>query len=176
MTKETVTTYPIDGPWNGRLAIVPRPRGGDWLEDELRAWREVGIDVIVSLLTPDEVAELGLEEEGALSEASGVRFLEFPIPDRSVPSSQESTLEFVGKLEELLTSGNSVGVHCRQGIGRSALIAACLLVMSDIEPATALQRISVARGYPVPETEEQREWLIRFTQRFASRTLQLSGR
>ena len=31
--------YWIPGPWLGRLAIMPRPRGGDWLEDEIRSWR-----------------------------------------------------------------------------------------------------------------------------------------
>lgn len=28
----------INGPWPGRLAIMPRPRSGDWLEDEIQAW------------------------------------------------------------------------------------------------------------------------------------------
>ena len=44
----------VDGPWPGRLAIVPRPRGGDWLEDEVRAWREAGVDIVVSALEADE--------------------------------------------------------------------------------------------------------------------------
>jgi hypothetical protein len=34
----------------GRLAIVPRPRAGDWLDDEIAAWRAEGIDLVVSLL------------------------------------------------------------------------------------------------------------------------------
>jgi hypothetical protein len=29
----------VDAPWRGRLGIVPRPRGGDWLPDETRVWR-----------------------------------------------------------------------------------------------------------------------------------------
>jgi hypothetical protein len=40
----------VPGPWRGRLGIVPRPRGGDWLSDEMRAWLETGIDAVVSLL------------------------------------------------------------------------------------------------------------------------------
>jgi hypothetical protein len=50
----------IDGAWQGRLAIVPRPRGGDWLEDEIADWRDAGIDVVVSFLEPHEVAEFAL--------------------------------------------------------------------------------------------------------------------
>src|SRR6476620_4583045 len=58
--------YWIPGPWPGRLGIAPRPRGGDWLADEVKAWRAAGVDVVTSLLTPEEVAELGLQEEEAL--------------------------------------------------------------------------------------------------------------
>ncbi len=54
--------YWIDGPWNGRLAIAARPRGGDWLDDEVGSWRQAGLDMMVSLLTPDEVAEFEQQE------------------------------------------------------------------------------------------------------------------
>ena len=35
--------YWISGPWAGKLAIAARPRGGDWLEDEIRDWKNGGI-------------------------------------------------------------------------------------------------------------------------------------
>lgn len=44
----------IDGLWNGRVAIVARPRGGKWLADEIDQWRKAGLGVVVSLLTPGE--------------------------------------------------------------------------------------------------------------------------
>jgi protein-tyrosine phosphatase len=154
--------YWIDGPWPGRLAIVPRPRGGDWLEDEVQAWRQVGLDVVVSLLTQDEEADLDLIQEAELSRATGVEFLTFPIPDRSVPLSRSATLELVRTLHKLLGSGKNIGIHCRQGIGRSAVVAACLLVFSGVAPETAFRRISVARECSVPETAEQREWVVAF--------------
>ena len=44
----------IVGPWRGRLAIAARPRGGDWLEDEITGWRLAGIDIVVSLLESHE--------------------------------------------------------------------------------------------------------------------------
>ena len=53
----------IPGPWRGRLAIASRPRGGDWLEDETNGLRQAGIDVVVSLLESDEVAQLDLLDE-----------------------------------------------------------------------------------------------------------------
>ena len=35
-----------------RLAIVERPRGDGWLEDDIRSLYEAGIEVVVSALTP----------------------------------------------------------------------------------------------------------------------------
>ena len=163
--------YWINGPWPGRLAIIPRPRGGEWLEDEVRAWRQVGLDVVVSLLTRDEVADLDLAQEAELCQTNGIQFIVFPITDRSVPSSRRATLELVSSLSKLLVEGKNVGIHCRQGIGRSAVVAACLLIFSGLDPEYAFQRISVARECVVPETTEQREWVIACARELQERSL-----
>jgi protein-tyrosine phosphatase len=163
-----VTIYSINGPWKGRLAIIPRPRGGDWLEDEVRAWREAGLDVVVSLLTTDEIADLDLNQEANYCEGHDLQFLQFPIPDLGVPSSREAGLDLLGKLYKALAAGKSVALHCRQGIGRSGLIAASLLVLSGLDPRMAFQRVSTARGFPVPETSEQRDWVIEFARKLAT--------
>ena len=151
--------YWIEGPWPGRLAIVPRPRGGDWLEDEVQAWQDAGLDQVVSFLTPDEVADLDLSKEEAWCQAHDLQFMSFPIPDRGVPASRTATLTLVHHLEHALASGQRIAVHCRQGIGRSALLAACVLVAAGAEPETAFQHLSAARGCAVPETVEQQEWV-----------------
>jgi protein-tyrosine phosphatase len=154
--------YWIEGPWRGRLAIMPRPRGGDWLEDEIQSWRRSGVDVVVSLLTREERTELNLPEEEALCRANGIEFVSFPIVDRSVPSSAEAFSEQVIKLAEQLANGQNIAVHCRQGIGRAALVAIGLLVVSGLEPSAAIERVGAARGCVVPETPEQRRWIIEF--------------
>ncbi len=159
--------YWIEGPWPGQLAISARPRGGDWLEDEVRAWRQADIAVIVSLLTNDEIAELGLTQEAELCKANGLQFIAFPIVDRGVPSLRSAALDFVRKLDNLLAQGKSVLIHCRQGIGRSALIAACLLVLSGSDVDSAFHRLSLARGVSVPETPEQRQWVREFAREVA---------
>lgn len=159
--KATMRTplYWIEGPWTGRLAISPRPRGGDWLEEEIHAWRQAGLDVVVSLLTPEEVADLDLGEEDAWCHTQGLQFYSFPIADRGVPRSRRASVDLVRKLDKALTEGKNVAVHCRQGIGRSALLAACLLLMSGKAPEAAFQQIGATRGCPVPETAEQMEWV-----------------
>lgn len=156
------TVYWIDGPWSGRLAIVPRPRGGDWLGEEIHSWREAGLAVVVSLLTQDENTELELNQEGFLCRARGIQFHAYPIPDRGVPTSRRATADLVRKLETALEAGKSVAVHCRQGIGRSSLIAALLLVSAGIDPEAALAQIRQARGCAVPDTIEQSNWIKSF--------------
>lgn len=155
-------TYLIRGPWAGRLSIVTRPRGADWLEDEVRSWARSGLNVLVSLLEPAEEAEFSLTQEADLCRSSGIEFHSFPIPDRGVPASRDETLQLVRRLERHLAAGHSVGIHCRQGIGRSGVIAACLLVSAGELPHKAFERIGRVRGCQVPETAEQREWVEAF--------------
>jgi protein-tyrosine phosphatase len=64
-----------------------------------------------------------------------------------------------------LNEGKAVAVHCRAGIGRSSLIAACVLVLLGLAPGTALDRIGKARGGNVPDTEGQRDWVDKFHER-----------
>jgi protein-tyrosine phosphatase len=154
--------YWIPGSGPGRLAIMPRPRGGDWLEDEVRSWRSAGVDVVLSLLTGEEVADLDLAEEARLCQAHGMDFLSFPIVDRSVPSSMKGVKDLVTALAHRLAEGRSIAIHCRQGIGRAALIAICVLVAAGLDPNAATERVSAARGCMVPETTEQRRWIAEF--------------
>lgn len=143
----------------GRVAIMARPRAGDWLVDEMRALRAAGVDLVVSLLTDDEVRDLELEGEAAACSVAALRFQSFPIPDRSVPELNARTLSFVSGLRVELRSGRSIAIHCRMGIGRSSLIAAAVL---GIDPEEALRRLSSSRGLTVPDTAEQRQWIIDF--------------
>ena len=160
--------YWIRGEWPGRLAVFPRPRGGDWLEDEIEAWATAGLQVIVSLLTEAEVADLELAQEAELCQAHGLEHIAFPIIDRSVPASREATRDLASRLANSLREGKKVGIHCRQGIGRSSLLAACSLLQLGVEAETAFDLIGGARGLTVPETAEQEKWVKEFSARPAA--------
>ncbi|HYL38551.1 MAG TPA: protein-tyrosine phosphatase family protein [Bryobacteraceae bacterium] len=151
--------YRIDGPWPGRVAISARPRGGDWLEDEIGAWRASGFDIIVSLLTPEEVQQMDRQQEASYCRQNQMEFVSSPIVDRSVPQSRAAAVRLIERLDAELSRGKRINVHCRQGIGRSALIAASLLMARGLPPAGAIQKVSAARHTPVPETSEQWEWI-----------------
>jgi protein-tyrosine phosphatase len=118
-----------------RLGIIPRPRGGDWLADDLRALRQGGVDVLVCMLTQREMVELELTAEASLAEAAGLTWYWFPIEDRGVPAGHAPLDDLVSSLVAELAAGRSVAVHYRQGIGRSPLVAAAVLVRTGVPPA-----------------------------------------
>jgi len=152
----------IEGSWPGRFALVPRPRGNDWLEDEITAWKQAGLDVIVSLLEAGEEADLGLGQEAHLVHEAGLEFIAFPMVDRGIPSSRQAVERLARGLAQRLRKGQNLGLHCRQSIGRAPLIAASTLITLGVDPIVALQQIGEARGCPVPETPQQYDWLMTF--------------
>jgi protein-tyrosine phosphatase len=149
----------VEGPWPGRLALAARPRGGDWLEDELANWRKAGVDTVLSLLTADEEKELDLQDEARKVKNLGMGFQSFPIRDREVPTSEAKLAAALEELDADLSAGKNAVIHCRQGVGRTGLVAACLLVTKGLSSGAAISSVSAARGTPVPETEEQRRWI-----------------
>jgi protein-tyrosine phosphatase len=152
----------------GRIALVPRPRGGDWLEDEASAWANAGLDIIVSMLERDEIEsfELGREEEFCRS--NGIEFFSIPIVDRSIPVLDDKFFRLLENLKTMLLQGKSVGIHCRQSIGRAPLLAALLMSLFNIEPKEAFRQLSLARGVEVPETEEQKNLAEKFYEELSS--------
>ena len=154
--------YWIETPAGRRLAISVRPRGDDWLEDEIEGWRKQGVDVVVSLLTASENDELGLKDEGQFSSAKGLRFVSFPIEDRNVPRSAAKLQQLAAQLGSEIEQSKNVVIHCRQGIGRSSLVTAAVLLLIGEDLDQALSSIRDARGLEVPETIEQRSWLEQF--------------
>jgi protein-tyrosine phosphatase len=158
----------VDGPWQGRLAMAARPRGGDWLPDEISAWRESGIATVLSLLERQEERDLDLSAERDVVENHGMNFLSFPIVDRNVPTSEAELGKMLDVLHHDLAAGKGVVLHCRQGVGRTGLVAACLLVTDGLDPGEAIERLKSARGIDVPETAEQRRWIAGYADAFAA--------
>jgi protein-tyrosine phosphatase len=149
----------VNGPWPGRLALAARPRGGDWLEDELAAWCKAGVDAVVSLLTPDEESDLELSNEKRETLKQGLEFFSLPIEDRSIPDKEDGFRDTVEHVNQLLSAGKKVAIRCRQGIGRTCLLTSCFLLSRGFSPRDAVAALSAARGVPVPETDEQRRWI-----------------
>lgn len=144
------------------LAIVMRPRGDDCLEDDLKHIKGEGIQTVVSMLERWESKVLGLANEEALCERVGLRFVSYPIPDRTIPPKRAGFEAFVSGLADRLRTGERIGLHCRGCVGRSTVVAACTLIKMGWKANEALRAIEAARGCTVPDTEEQVEFILDF--------------
>lgn len=154
------------------IAISSRPRGGDWLEDEIEGWCRQGIDVVVSLLTNAENEELGLQREPEVARQKGINFYSLPVEDRGVPSSLSSVESLAAELNRELNREKKIAIHCRQGIGRSSLLAAAVLISAGDDLDQSLRVIRESRGVNVPETTEQLNWLNQFAKAHAAHVAQ----
>ena len=150
--------FAIPAKYPGRLAIATRPRGGEWIENDMMLFVRGGWQVLISTLEYDEVRELALVGEQSMAEEKGVTFISFPIKDRGTPGVAKA-MELVLSIKSLLLAGSHVAVHCRMGIGRSGLICAATMVALGAMPDSAWATLSSVRVVAVPDTEEQRRWL-----------------
>ncbi|NKE59839.1 tyrosine protein phosphatase [Lentzea sp. PSKA42] len=152
------TIYTVSRPGPGTVSTMSHPPGGALLEPHVRGLCRLGVDVLVSAQTDSERVECELSDQADVVAAAGLRFVCVPIEDRTAPLGLE-VVEPVQELHSLYRAGAHVVFHCWAGIGRSSLLAALLLGMDGVKPAEAWGLISTARGFPVPDTREQEEWL-----------------
>jgi hypothetical protein len=148
-----------------RLAVMPRPRGGDWIKDEVADWNRAGIGLVLSLLHAYEIDELALSSEPDECIAQGIEYRSLPIRDRGTPESSSLFMTAVDRVVSRLRSGTAVAVHCRAGIGRSALTAGAVLLKLGVTFEQVFPMVSRARGLTVPDTPAQIEWLAMLAKR-----------
>lgn len=146
--------------WAGKsgISIGPHPNGED-LATAMQSIRDQDVDVVVSLQPLDEAKTLELLEEKSGAESQGMMFFRYPIIDHSTPPFTEETFALISKLSDLNAQGKRIFIHCYAGIGRSATIAACVLIARGFEIEDALQHLHEARGFAVPETQAQFNWI-----------------
>jgi atypical dual specificity phosphatase len=114
------------------------------------------VDVIISLLE----STLNLE---AYVEA-GFDTHHFPVEDFTAPT-LDQIADACDIIENALSRGGRVLVHCNAGIGRTGTILACFLAHQGVDPAAAVRRIRKER----PLSLETRDQVIVVTKYFESR-------
>jgi hypothetical protein len=110
------------------------------LETDLRDLRErFGTDVLVPLLRPREYELLRIPDLIPRAHDHGMTVLAFEVDDVSVPDPAfaDGFRDLVATLADDLRDGRGVTVHCRGGLGRSGLVAACILVHEGASPRAA---------------------------------------
>ncbi len=82
-----------------------------------------------------------------------IRLLHLPTEDTRAISQRRLT-DGVAFVSEGLDVGERVLIHCQYGIGRSALLAACVLVDRGAPPIAALEAVKRARPVISPSPEQ----------------------
>jgi len=154
------TIYEVEQIGRGFLFVMARPVTSHSIEYEFIGIAKKGILKVVSLLELSEARDVGLDRERELCEFNGMAFVSYPIKDWELPSSVTEFAEFTRNICQQITDGTNTVVHCRGGIGRTGMLAAGILLHCGYEPDDAFRHISEARGAPVPDTDEQRNWIV----------------
>ena len=135
------------------------PSGGEYLQDDIKYLKNIGVSYVVSLLEVRESSELGLSDEGKYCSNLGIKFENLPIRDRSIPPNSASFIKSVNNIYEFILNGANVVAHCRAGIGRSGIYTTSILIRHGHSAQEAFKLVSVARGFEIPDTQDQIEWI-----------------
>jgi ADP-ribosyl-[dinitrogen reductase] hydrolase len=154
--------------WRVGLTFAPgkrgRARGGyRWERDlgtDLDLVAKSGIRTIACLVEAHELTKWAIEGLPSAAAERGLELLHRPIRDVSVPT-LEAARGIVGEL--LARRPTPIMIHCIGGLGRTGVIAGCLLRALGVAPDDALRRLVAARGEECPQTEEQRRFVSDFS-------------
>lgn len=153
----------------GRLLVGEHPGSQSRADtmDRLRRFLRAGVTCFVDLTEPRELPSY--ESLLPLTTPTGrrIEYLREPILDHSVPAAREVMSRILEALDQALEAEHVVYLHCRAGIGRSAMTAGCWLAGRPGVDGDALERLQAlwqqsaqSQSWPmVPETAEQAEFV-----------------
>jgi protein-tyrosine phosphatase len=138
---------------------------------------EAGVNTFIDLTQPGELEpyESMLGSLGG-SAAGPRRYHRMPVRDLDVPSPDEMHT-ILDLIESERAHGRTVYLHCWGGVGRTGTVVGCYLVRQGLSGEEALERIATLwrvmekrhRTPRSPETDEQREFVLGWTEHEARR-------
>lgn len=149
---------------NGRVGVTSCPGRADRgrrIEEDLLTMVGDGVNHLVALLTTLEMEGVGVRDLKERAQEVGISYTHLSIQDYSIPTIDE-VIELIGKIKLTQQRGETTVLHCMGGLGRSGLIAACLLVDAGLGAEVAIEEVRTARGPGAIETPEQEEFVATF--------------
>lgn len=134
-----------------------------WLTDHLAVGGCFPIGRAVHLAQAHGIAAVvDLREEDCDDQqqlaAAGLEFLHLPTPDLQ-PSTVDMLDRGVAFAGRHVARGEKVLIHCQHGIGRSPLLALCVMVDQGWEPLAALAHAKDQRALVSPSESQYRGWV-----------------
>lgn len=119
----------------------------DRIINDLESIRKWGATVIVTLLELRELALHGVSDLPDKALSLNLLWLHLPIRNMGLPDEMfEENWRWMGpRLQGLLRDGQRILIHCKEGIGRSGIVAARLMIESGIDHSSAIRAVRKAR-------------------------------
>ena len=135
----------------GQTAKQPRD-----IEQDARTLAALGVRVFVLLVEDHEMIACGVTTFSTVLADHGILVIRYPIIDSQTPRERSRAprplsgrgtpepgdvatfTEFVEEVGRRLQQGQTIGVSCRGGLGRTGTFAACLLKWAGLDADTAI--------------------------------------
>ncbi|CAG9319759.1 unnamed protein product [Blepharisma stoltei] len=135
--------------------------------EDLENFKARGVSVIVCLLNNYELRSIGVNPTVYQDSAKrlDITLIQYPIIEMSVPESFESMDEqVIFPIINFANEGKFIDIHCRGGIGRSGLIAACLFKRLGVfsNPHEAIKFVRKKRDKRCVESQNQYSFIVRY--------------
>lgn len=147
-----------------RLGLTILPGRADRerdLDQDLQSLKEQGVQAVVCLVPLDELERYGVKHLLQAYRDCGFSVLHAPVVDQKVCSPRELA-EMINWIEEHLSNGQSVMVHCVGGLGRSGFALAGFLVSRGVDWEKAIQIVRESRSPRAVETPLQEQAVQEF--------------
>ncbi len=144
----------LPAPVPGNLLLHSMPGRYEAIESVWSQVKRKGVTAIICLAEQDEIHEKSFEYAQALEDGTvPCLVLQFEIPDRGAPEERHGFWALAAHIAERLQRGENVLIHCAGGVGRTAMLAVCVLLALG-EPA-GMARGTVSRAGSTVETAPQ---------------------
>ncbi|MDA0991428.1 MAG: hypothetical protein O3A51_11840 [Verrucomicrobia bacterium] len=142
----------------GKLYVSPMPYGPyDRFNRLLKIYRGHGVRRVAMLVSADEAARKSRRDLFTLYAAAGIGVIHYPIADLTAPTSHGID-ELLTAIQEAL-SRHHVAMHCNAGVGRTGVVAACLV--QRINGSTGEAALAYVQRYmQINMTDEQRRFVL----------------
>lgn len=153
-----IQIYPV-ACGDGQLAVSPIPGRAGAYGDDLNMILDWAPDMVLTLTTADELADVGAQGFAADLAAANIDWVHLPIEDFGTPGPDVQVLwpNLSKKVARLIGDGGRVLAHCYGGQGRSGMAVLRLLIEHGVPANDALARLRAVRPGAV-ETDAQMVW------------------